>query len=104
LDGPAIIMFAPRIGPAGAMEPKRFASHQQLSSFLDELGGDPAAQRLAVADLERHETAIIPSVRLTTAELREHWPRQFAEKSCAVAVTEDIDSQIERANDHRAGD
>jgi hypothetical protein len=34
-------------------------------------------ERLAIANLERNETAMIPNVLLTLAELREHWPIQF---------------------------
>ena len=69
------------MGPGGAMEPKRFRSLQDLTSFLKELKIDPAAQRLAIADLERTETATIPNILLTMAELHELWPIQFSEKS-----------------------
>jgi transcriptional regulator with XRE-family HTH domain len=81
LDGPIVVMFAPYMGPEGAMEPKRFDSIQALSSFLKELKIDTTAQRLAFADLERAQTAMIPNVLLTMAELRQHWPIQFSEKS-----------------------
>jgi len=77
LDGPIVVMFAPHTGPPGAMEPKRFGSLQDLSLFLKELNIDPAARRLAVADLERTETATIPNILLTMGELHEHWPDQF---------------------------
>ena len=83
LGGPIVAMFAPYMGPGGAMEPKRFGSLEGLTSFLKELKIDPAAQRLAFADLERTETAMIPNVLLTMAELREHWPIQFPGKSPA---------------------
>ncbi len=53
----------------------------QLTSFLKELKIDSAAQSLAFADLERTETAVIPNVLLTMADLRQHWPIQFPEKS-----------------------
>jgi transcriptional regulator with XRE-family HTH domain len=81
LDGPIVVMFAPSMGPGGAMEPKRFGSLQDLTSFLEELKIDPAGQRLAIADLERNQTATIPNIRLTRAELREFWPIQFSEES-----------------------
>ena len=61
------------------MEPKHFRSLQDLTSFLKELKIDPAAQRLAIADLERTATATIPNVLLTMAELRDLWPIQFSE-------------------------
>jgi hypothetical protein len=69
------------MGSGGALEPKRFGSLQDLSSFLEELKIDPAAQRLAIADLERTETATIPNLLLAKAELQELWPTQFSEKS-----------------------
>jgi transcriptional regulator with XRE-family HTH domain len=81
LDGPIVVMFAPTMGTGGAMEPKRFRSLQDLTSFLKELKIDPAAQRLAIADLERTETATIPNILLTMSELRKLWPFQFSEKS-----------------------
>ena len=81
MDGPIVVMFAPYMGPGGAMEPKRFRSLQDLTSFLKELKVDPAAQRLAIADLERTQTATIPNILLTMAELHELWPIQFSEKS-----------------------
>jgi transcriptional regulator with XRE-family HTH domain len=83
LDSPIVALFAPYTGPGGAMEPKRFGSLQDLTSFLKELKVDSAAQTLAFADLERTETAMIPNVLLTMAELREHWPKQFPETSPA---------------------
>jgi len=82
-DSPIVAMFAPYMGQGGAMEPKRFASLTDLTFFLEELKIDPAAQRLAFADLERTQTALVPNVHLTMAELREHWPIQFPEKSPA---------------------
>jgi len=84
-EGPFTVTFAPSMGAGGAMEQKRFGSLESLRVFLKELRVDPSAQRLALADLERAETAMIPNVCLTTAELREHWPMQFAEKPSGVA-------------------
>jgi len=81
LDGPIVVMFAPSMGPGGAMEPKRFGSLQDLTLFLEELKIDPVAQRLAIVDLERTNTATIPNILLTMAELHELWPIQFPEKS-----------------------
>jgi transcriptional regulator with XRE-family HTH domain len=81
LDGPIVVMFAPYMGPGGAMEPRRFRGLQDLAPFLKELKIDPAAQRLAIADLERTETATVPNILLTMAELHEFWPIQFSEKS-----------------------
>jgi transcriptional regulator with XRE-family HTH domain len=81
LDGPFVVMFAPTMGPGGAMEPNRFRSLQDLTSFLKELKIDPAAQRLALADLERTGTATIPNILLTMDELHDLWPIQFSEKS-----------------------
>jgi hypothetical protein len=83
VDSPIVVMFAPYRGPGGAMEQKRFCSLQDLTSFLKELKIDSTAQRLAFADLERTQTAMILNVLLTMAELREHWPIQFPEKSPA---------------------
>ena len=80
LDGPIVVMFAPSMGPGGAMEPKRFGSLQDLKLFLKELKIDPVAQRLAIADLERTKTATIANILLTMAELHELWPIQFSEK------------------------
>ncbi len=80
---PVVAMFAPYMGPGGAMEPKRFGSLQDLTLFLNELKIDPAAERRAIADLERTQKAAIPNVLLTMAELQEHWPIQFSEKSRA---------------------
>lgn len=85
LDAPTIVMFAPYTGAGSAMEPKRFASLQDLESFLKELKVDPAAQGLAFADLERTKTATIPNIVLAIDELHEYWPVQFAEKSGGVA-------------------
>jgi hypothetical protein len=84
LDGPIVVMFAPHMGPGGAMEPKHFDSLQDLTVFLKELKVDPATQRRAIADLERTQTAIIPNVLLTIGELHERWPIQFSEKSRGV--------------------
>jgi len=85
LGSPIVVMFAPYMGPGGAMEPKRFGSLPNLTSFLNELKIDPAAQRLAFADLERTGTATIPNILLTLTELREHWPIQFSQKSSGMA-------------------
>jgi hypothetical protein len=63
------------------MEPNRFRSLQDLTSFLKELKIDPTAQRLALADLERTGTATIPNILLTMDELHDLWPIQFSEKS-----------------------
>jgi len=81
LDGPIVVTFAPYMGPGGALEPKRLGSLQDLTAFLEELKIDPVAQRLAIADLERTETATIPNILLTMTELRDLWPIQFSEKS-----------------------
>ena len=83
LNSTVVARFAPYLGPRGALEPKSFGSLAELTSFLKELKMDPAAQRLAFADLDRTGTAAIPNVRLTMSELREHWPMQFPEKSPA---------------------
>ena len=77
LGGPIAVMFAPDGGAVGAMEPKRFASLDDLALFLEGLKIDSAAQRLAFADLERTESATIPNIRLTMTELHELWPMQF---------------------------
>jgi transcriptional regulator with XRE-family HTH domain len=81
VEGPIVVMFAPTMGPGGALEPKRFGSFQDLTSFLEKLKMDPAAQRLAIADLERTETATVPNILLTMADLHDLWPIQFSEKS-----------------------
>jgi transcriptional regulator with XRE-family HTH domain len=81
VDSPIVVMFAPYVGPGGAMEPKRFNSPQDLTSFLKELKIDSTTQSLAFAELKRTETAMISNVLLTMAELREYWPIQFPEKS-----------------------
>jgi transcriptional regulator with XRE-family HTH domain len=79
VDGPIAAMFAPYLGPGGALEPKPFGSLRDLTLFLEKLKIDPAAQRLAVADLERSGTGMIPNVLLTMSELRDLWPTQFSE-------------------------
>jgi transcriptional regulator with XRE-family HTH domain len=79
IDGPIVVMFAPYMGPGGFLEQKHFASLQDLTSFLADLKIDPAAQRLALADLERTATATIPNVLLTLTELGDLWPTQFSE-------------------------
>jgi len=83
LVSPIVAMFAPNTGIGGAKESKRFANLAELALFLEELKIEPAAQRLAMADLERTKTAAIPNILLTMTELREHWPIQFPEKSIA---------------------
>jgi hypothetical protein len=84
-DGFIAAMFAPYMGPGGAMEPKRFRSLQDLTSFLDDLGIESGVQRQAIGDLERTGSATIPNVLLSMTELQERWPLQFSKKSREVA-------------------
>lgn len=79
VDGPIAAMFAPYLGPGGALEPRRFSTLRDLTLFLEELKIDSAAQRLAMAELERSGTGTIPNVLLTMSELRGLWPTQFPE-------------------------
>jgi len=78
-EGPVMAMFAPYMGPAGSMEPKRFSRLQELMPFLNKLGIDPGVQRSAIADLDRTGTGTIPNVLLSMNELQEHWPIQFSD-------------------------
>jgi transcriptional regulator with XRE-family HTH domain len=80
-EGRVVAMFAPHMGPGGAMEPKRLGSLQDLTNFLNKLHIDPEIQRRALADLERAETATIHNVCLSMNELQSHWPVQFSPKS-----------------------
>ena len=79
VDGPIAAVFAPYLGPGGALEPRRFGTVQELNLFLDKLKIDPAAQRLAMADLERSGTGMIANVLLSMSELRDLWPTQFSQ-------------------------
>ena len=72
-------MFAPHLGPGAPLEPRHFGSLRDLTLFLEKLKIDPAAQRLAMADLERSGTGMVPNVLLTMSELRDLSPTQFSE-------------------------
>ncbi len=65
------VIFAPFMGPGGAVPAKRVFGPEQLRHFLDsQLGISPAFVEYAMAELERKGSASIAHVQLTNREAK----------------------------------
>jgi len=65
------VIFAPFVGPGGAIPSKAIFGPQQLREFLDsKLGISSAFVEYAIDQLQRNGTASIAHVRLTNREAR----------------------------------
>jgi transcriptional regulator with XRE-family HTH domain len=70
-------MFASNFG-GGALEPKVLTNQESLDELLSAMDISDEIKRRAIGELELRETATIPRISLSQAQLEEHWPTQFA--------------------------
>jgi transcriptional regulator with XRE-family HTH domain len=70
--------FAPNLGAGGAMEAKVFPDLQALTRGLHEMHVAEETQSQVLRDLELSGTVRIFGTALSTSELQNYWPVQFA--------------------------